>query len=918
MFNSEKIPIQENPCNAHSTRPAVNCLLPRSEIGNPNFNPEHQALNSEPRTLNLQEPRTPNSKNQAFHKLLLYLVVLVAVLGICSAGLANSDDLNVEVRPEQPVVGQSSTLVISSNKTTPEVVERPDIKGVRWLSGPNKSHQVKIQNHKKSFIGSISYSFRPEKKGEYRVPSFEVKINGKVFKTEQFKFKVEESSPDKGGNARQWDELLYAEVEVAADKDTIYVGQEIPLTVTVYANDKLYIRQMSYPRIELGNVSFKDYSDVNKKNSKFSRPERGHETIDGETYSLIHFKTRVAPLKNGKFAGMAEVEVDLQIQKRTNESTEQWGRGGLLENFFRNSDFAKVRRTISGKIPDFNVKKLPSLPEDKGAFLGLVGDWGLDFVVEPDSVKVGKPLTVKLIITGDGNADTLNVPQLDLPGFRVFEPEVNRRSDGSEKKITISWVLIPLSLTADLTPQKFAVFDPERGSYMSESLMADISIKPSPDQSGGGEIYEADDDQGDASAESETGDEAENRTKLFPIKTQIGTYIKIPLWRNGVIPVILFSVSGVAIFVLLGVLRLKRDMLDSNPARRRRIKAVRQKNRIIKQLHQYKEDGEAAEIREIIVPYLCELLNLPPGTTSKNVGDELEQYDSELASAIRNIENNDFRAVKEEKIDISKLTRRLSQLVNRLSIFIVAFISLFAGTVYAQSEVTADGNDKSKFHNAVRAYESGRFEEAEKGFDELEIAGNMNAALLYNRGNCAFKQGDKVGALYYYEKARRLAPRDKEIRKNLNFTRESLGLSTLQIPEQPLPAVKYLRDRFRPDEWLKAAAFFLFTGTVSAGVFCWFRKNWLTVAIIGVLLAGAAGFAAYTQFNSSYCRHSHAIVASNQAQSHELPYPDSEKENLVLKKGQRVRLEQSRPEWYRVRKGKDVFWVSREYLRIVW
>ena len=77
----------------------------------------------------------------------------------------------------------------------------------------------------------------------------------------------------------------------------------------------------------------------------------------------------------------------------------------------------------------------------------------------------------------------------------------------------------------------------------------------------------------------------------------------------------------------------------------------------------------------------------------------------------------------------------------------------------------------SVFYKAGRLYEQGEYDAAISEYNNLSNEGFESGNLYYNLGNCYFKKGSLGKAILYYEKARRLIPRDKDLESNYKFTR---------------------------------------------------------------------------------------------------------------------------------------------------
>ena len=68
-------------------------------------------------------------------------------------------------------------------------------------------------------------------------------------------------------------------------------------------------------------------------------------------------------------------------------------------------------------------------------------------------------------------------------------------------------------------------------------------------------------------------------------------------------------------------------------------------------------------------------------------------------------------------------------------------------------------------------YENGRFAEAAQAYEQLVAQGAHDSAVYYNLGNAYFRQGDIGQAIFNYQRAAQLAPRDADIQANLTMAR---------------------------------------------------------------------------------------------------------------------------------------------------
>jgi len=71
-------------------------------------------------------------------------------------------------------------------------------------------------------------------------------------------------------------------------------------------------------------------------------------------------------------------------------------------------------------------------------------------------------------------------------------------------------------------------------------------------------------------------------------------------------------------------------------------------------------------------------------------------------------------------------------------------------------------------------YESGMYEEAAQTYQQLLDLSVQDSTLYYNLGNAHFKQGNLGEAILSYERATQFAPRDSDIRSNLDLARSQI------------------------------------------------------------------------------------------------------------------------------------------------
>lgn len=101
------------------------------------------------------------------------------------------------------------------------------------------------------------------------------------------------------------------------------------------------------------------------------------------------------------------------------------------------------------------------------------------------------------------------------------------------------------------------------------------------------------------------------------------------------------------------------------------------------------------------------------------------------------------------------------------------FALIFAGNIFA-ADVAAD------FSAANQLYAEGKFADAASAYEKILASGAASPNLLFNYGNAEFKSGNLGKAIAAFRRAELLAPRDSEIRANLNFVRNQVQGATVR------------------------------------------------------------------------------------------------------------------------------------------
>lgn len=221
---------------------------------------------------------------------------------------------------------------------------------------------------------------------------------------------------------------------------------------------------------------------------------------------------------------------------------------------------------------------------------------------------------------------------------------------------------------------------------------------------------------------------------------------------------------------------------------------------------------------------------------------------------------------------------------------------------------------ESRFADANRLYEQGKFQEAAKAYEALTSGSEATAAVHFNLGNCWLKLQRTGLAIAAYHKALEITPRDPDILANLQLAR-----THVEKPPAEVPFWSRMVSVMPASRWAFASIVGVWIYVVALTVRRLRRPasgvpedaGWvLPGGIACAAIVAAAGIALY---DSSHRRT--AVVVTRETPARYGPLEES-KELAKLTDGMEVRVLSTQGEWMNVegpampRSG----WVNRKHL----
>ena len=193
------------------------------------------------------------------------------------------------------------------------------------------------------------------------------------------------------------------------------------------------------------------------------------------------------------------------------------------------------------------------------------------------------------------------------------------------------------------------------------------------------------------------------------------------------VPFFLLLFGGPLLWGAAEYIQMRRRNLRADSALLRRRAAKNRKKELLNALTLAgnKKEWDSA-LREIAVPVLSDLQDLPPGISAGELAGHIHEVD--LASALRECESSSFRPVSGE-LD----PHRKNAVIRALKKLLI-FGLLFQTIALSAADLSAE---------AAAAYDRSDFPAAQQSYQKLlDSAAAPDAATLYNYGCSAFMNGD--------------------------------------------------------------------------------------------------------------------------------------------------------------------------------
>lgn len=802
--------------------------------------------------------------------------------------------------------------------------------GLEKIYGPATSSQRSIRfvdGHTSSSSSiSFAYVFVANKKGILTVSPARIDIGGQMLASTPVRITAvgnvnTSRASSKGSSSMSEDENTdYSSspssitskdlfIKVIANKTIVHEQEPVLLTYKVYTTKNL--KQLAGKMPDL--VGF-HVQEINLPQQKSFHKERVknkvYNTVTWSQYVIYPQMTGILKVPSLTFKGI------VQISDPDFNPFEAFG----IDNS------RDIQKDIIA--PSLAIKVLP-LPNKPANFSGGVGHFNISIQADKKEVKAGDPLSVRVVISGNGNLKLIKQPKITYPkSFEAYDVNISDKTrltvKGTEGNMIYDQIVVPHNEGRfTINPIKFTYFDVSQQKYVTietEKLCLKIlknkSIK-----------------------KKEVDDTASLDNDIHPLKLEESSFnnFKYTFFNSFLYWFFIFILFVIIVLIIYffrdGLksssadfsLKLEKNAnktatsrLDSAYAMMLKGDNIEFYEEISHALWGYVSDKLHIAVGELSRENITESLayiNIPNNVIEKFISAldecEYERYaPGDERGNMRRTYDKAITAISSIE-DVSKRNKKIRKMKSLLLLF--GILTIFT--------LSSFGINTSK-NEANSLYNKGNYAAAAQAYEFL-LQKNISPSLYYNLGNAYYKQDSIAKAVIAYERALRLSPDDNDIKFNLQLA-QSKTIDNIPSKSEMffITWYKSLVNLLSIDGWAWISIFSLILIICGMCAFIQIkklsiRKTLTKIFVILIILFVLSIFFAFQQ-KSFICSHDFAIVISPSVVVKTTPDAAASKA-FIIHEGTKLKIiDNSMDQWWEVvlddgRKG----WIEKGVAEVI-
>ncbi|WP_373400687.1 BatD family protein [Algoriphagus halophilus] len=411
-------------------------------------------------------------------------LVYMALLFVSNA---YGQDVQIELGPDEIGLNETFTIKVTlSNDKIKSYDQFPDIPSFQ-KQGISQSSSMNLINGQMSSSNSIIQYYKPTRKGDFTLPSFDILINGNAYSSPGKTITVGDASSasssrapdpfaDFFGRSSPSEEPEYVELEddaffsLAVDKEEVYVGEGFNLSLAFYMSEANQAPFQFYePGRQLDEILKKvKPTNVWEENYNITNIEPEQVTINGKRWTRYKvFEATFFPFSEG------EIEIPRisweMIKYRVAKNPTFFGAN-------RQEDF----KTFYSSAKNIKVKPLPPHPLKNEV---SVGEYQIRENIKNIEVETGQGFDYNFGVSGIGNINAIQAPRmLSTANLNTYDPNVRQQINRGYGRVSgikefNYYITITEAGDIDLADHfEWIYFDPSREVYDTLRPQAKIKV----------------------------------------------------------------------------------------------------------------------------------------------------------------------------------------------------------------------------------------------------------------------------------------------------------------------------------------------------------------------------------------------------------------------------------------------------------
>jgi len=409
---------------------------------------------------------------------MLSFVCLVLFIFTAVPSLQAAIEVSATLSPRTFPLDRASALHITARGVRSFQPQIPEVDGLIFHQR-GQSTQMEFINGAFSSSVTLTYLVQAERVGSFTIPAIQVSTKDGTAMTQAITVEVTApqtatvmQQPAPGGTPttrlRSGEAEKLAFLRVTPAKEKSYPGEVVPVRIQVFFRDGIKANLNSLPQLHGEGYVLQQLE---------REPVQTRERVNNTIYAVLTWESALTGIKEGAHNISMEIDATLLLPEQRRGSS--LGHSMFNDPFFSSFFSSYQEKNVKVASPDLRLTVLPLPEKDKPKnFSGAIGSFQLSVSANPVELSPGDPITLNMVVSGQGNFDRVHAPKLSTEkGWKTYTPSSEFLKDGGPgqgKKVFEQALVAKDSTLKEIPPIEFSYFDPAITAYKT------LTSKPIP------------------------------------------------------------------------------------------------------------------------------------------------------------------------------------------------------------------------------------------------------------------------------------------------------------------------------------------------------------------------------------------------------------------------------------------------------